>query len=268
VFREPATLREAALQILGTAEPTEKALLTRAAAMRWRNRTLPPGIAKLPPTRPARLDRPVLLPPRAMPKRRAGGAQASRIALLHALAHIELNAIDLVWDLIARFPPPAPRYDDEWVAVAEDEARHFDLVCARLAALGSHYGALPAHDGLWQAAETTAHDHLARLAIVPMVLEARGLDVTPAMIATLEAAGDAASAKVLDMIYREEVGHVRTGRFWFEQLCKTNNEPPAEKWRQLVKRYFRGGLKPPFNDAARLEAGLTEEYYKSFATDA
>ena len=215
--RRPGTLAEGAVAVLATAEPEAKVELSREMGAAWREGGLAIGKAD-PPPRPARPPRPVLRSPRDMPKRRNFGSPAGRIALLHALAHIELNAIDLAWDLIARFgvvrlgDAGLPRaFFDDWVAVAAEEAEHFCLLSARLASLGSAYGDLPAHDGLWEAAAATAHDLLARLAVVPLVLEARGLDVTPEMIARLERAGDDASAAVLDRIYRDEIGHVAAG---------------------------------------------------------
>jgi uncharacterized ferritin-like protein (DUF455 family) len=198
-----------------------------------------------------------------MPRRRAGGSAAGRIALLHALAHIELNAIDLAWDIIARFTGhglPREFYDD-WVAAAAEEAKHHALVAARLAELGAAYGDLPAHDGLWDAARATAHDPLARLAVVPLVLEARGLDVTPAMIARLGRFGDAASAAVLQVIYDDEIGHVATGLRWFAWLCAERGSEPVVTYQQLVRRHFTGALKPPFNRSGRDAAGLAEHYY-------
>ncbi len=208
-----------------------------------------------------------------MPRRRAGGAQGSRVALLHAVAHIELNAIDLAWDLIARFAPPgagtcyASFYDD-WVRVADEEAGHHGLLAARLAEYGAAYGDLPAHDGLWQAAEATAHDLLARLAVVPMVLEARGLDVTPPMIDSLCRAGDLASADVLRIVYRDEVGHVEIGRRWFEQVCRQRGHTPVAEWHDLVRCHHRALLKRPFNHAARLEAGFDAAFYEPLAEGA
>src|SRR5690606_30985264 len=142
-------------------------------------------------------------------------------ALLHALAHIELNAVDLSWDAVARFPEAGfPRgYVDDWVRVADEESKHFLLLADRLEQLGSRYGALPAHDGLWQAAAATMDDPLARHAVVPLVLEARGLDVTPAMIARLRDVGDDASADILQVIFDDEIGHVAVGKRWFDHLC-------------------------------------------------
>jgi len=208
-----------------------------------------------------------LRPAREMAKRRHLGSLAGRRALLHALAHIELNAVDLAWDLVARFTSAAlPRaFYDDWVTVAAEEARHFSLLTARLAAVGVGYGDLPAHDGLWEAAAATAGDLLARLAVVPLVLEARGLDVTPAMAARLEHAGDRASAAVLRLIYEQEIGHVRIGRRWFEGLCLARGLAPQAVFHDRVRRFYRGALKPPFNRAAREAAGFGPGYYGPLA---
>jgi uncharacterized ferritin-like protein (DUF455 family) len=241
--------------------------LAEWAAAAWRSGEIGEIGATHPPERPARPPRPILLPPRGMPKRRAAGGTATRIALLHAVAHIELNAIDLAWDLLARFAdrtPPRAFFDD-WVAVGAEEAKHFALLADRLAALGATYGDLPAHDGLWEAAAATADDLLARLAVVPLVLEARGLDVTPAMIARLEAAGDHASAAVLKIIYAEEIGHVTAGRRWFVHFCAEAGLTPEPTYQRLVRHYFKGALKPPFNAAARAAAGLPAAFYEPLA---
>ena len=188
---------------------------------------------------------------------------AGRIALLHAVAHIELNAVDLHWDIIARFaatPLPMGFYDD-WVRAGEEEAKHFNLVCDCLEAMGSHYGALPAHAGMWRAAEDTAHDLMGRLAVVPMVLEARGLDVTPGMIDIFERAGATGAVAALRTIYAEEVAHVAYGSKWFHFLCGRHDTDPKETFHGLVRRYFHGALKPPFNDEKRAEAGLPPDFY-------
>jgi uncharacterized ferritin-like protein (DUF455 family) len=244
----------------------DKIAQSRRLAAAWRTGVLPVGRA-VPPPRPARSPRPLLLPARAMPKRRAGGSPAGRIALLHALAHIELNAIDLAWDIVARFAgDDLPRaFCNDWVAVAAEEAEHHALLAARLAAFGAAYGDLPAHDGLWQAAEATAHDLLARLAIVPLVLEARGLDVTPAMIERLDRFGDVESAAVLRRIYADEIGHVATGMRWFAFLCAQRAEEPAATYQTLVRRYFKGTLKAPFNDSGRAAAGFASAFYAPLA---
>lgn len=219
------------------------------------------------PDRPARPALPELLPPARMPRRGKGGSERGRIALLHALAHIEFVAIDLAFDLIGRFGDEFPRtFIDDWIGVGADEAMHFALLDRRLRALGSDYGAMPAHDGLWDAASVTAHDALARLAVVPMVLEARGLDVTPMTIERFVAAGDEASARILRRILADEIRHVRAGTRWFEFACARKGFAPDSHWRSLVATYFRGVLKSPFNDSARESAGLTLNYYQSLAS--
>ena len=199
-----------------------------------------------------------------MPKRKAAGSPGKRAALLHALAHIELNAIDLAWDIIARFGMAGtPRaFFEDWIKVGEEEAIHFSLLRDRLGELGAEYGDLPAHDGLWMAAEETAHDLLARLAIVPLVLEARGLDVTPATIAQLRHAGDEQSALILDRIYHDEIGHVAAGARWFHHFAEAAGLDPKQAWQDRVRRHFKGTLKPPFNDAARSDAGFDPEFYR------
>ncbi len=186
--------------------------------------------------------------------------------MLHAVAHIEYVAIDLAFDLIGRFGGSFPRaFIDDWMRVGAEEAMHFAIVQRRLRAAGADYGDLPAHDGLWEAAEATAHDPLARLAIVPMVLEARGLDVTPMMITRFEAAGDVASGRVLQRILQDEVGHVAAGVRWYESLCAAQHADPVATWRMLVEQGFRGAVKPPFNDSARATAGLAREFYAGLA---
>ncbi|HHC29615.1 MAG TPA: ferritin-like domain-containing protein, partial [Rhodobacterales bacterium] len=206
--------------VLRTADGAEKAALSQVIADRWfaareAGAALEIGRAS-PPARPARPTKPDLLDPRDVPRRRPGTLKG-RLAILHAVAHIELNAIDLHWDIIARFtatPMPLGFYDD-WVKAAAEEAHHFILVSGVLEAHGSHYGALPAHAGMWRAAEDTKGDRMVRLAGVPMVLEARGLDVTPGMIELFAKAGDARAVEALELIYAEEVGHVAYGSKWF-----------------------------------------------------
>ncbi len=261
------TLTAGAVGILATADPAAKAAASRRLAEMWWAGELEIGHV-LPPRRPARPERPVLRPPKEMPKRRAFGSLAGRIALLHALAHIELNAIDLGWDIIARFSgEPLPRaFFDDWVGVASEEALHFELLAQRLADFGARYGDLPAHDGLWESAAATADDLLARLAVVPLVLEARGLDVTPEMSARLERVGDPQSAAVLRRIYADEIGHVAVGVRWFDRLCRARGLVPDEVFRERVRRCFKGDLKPPFNFKARAAAGFPAHYYEPLAT--
>jgi uncharacterized ferritin-like protein (DUF455 family) len=255
------TLAAAAVAVLSAAEPSAKIALTRATAIAWREGRIAEIGHAAPPARPARPARPELRRPRDMPKRRAAGSRTTRVALLHAIAHIELNAIDLAWDVVARFADMPRAFYDDWVRVAAEEAEHHALVAARLAALGAAYGDLPAHDGLWEAAIETRHDLLARLAVVPLVLEARGLDVTPDMIARMERFGDEESAAALRRIYEEEIGHVAAGMRWFRWEAERRGLDAAATWRALVARHFRGRLKPPFNEAARSAAGLPAEFY-------
>lgn len=260
------SLAARAVEVLTTADGRAKTALSHAHAAAWRasraaGTPLEIGRAT-PPDRPARPAKPDLLDPREVPRRRPNSA-VGRVALLHAVAHIELNAVDLHWDIIARFadqPMPLGFYDD-WVQAADDESKHFNLLCDCLEALGSHYGAMPAHAFMWQAAEDTAGDFLGRLAVVPMVLEARGLDVTPGMIALFEKAGEAAAVSALNVIYGEEVAHVAYGSKWFNWLCGRAGTDPKQVFHTLVRQYFHGTLKPPFNEEKRAEAGLPPDFY-------
>lgn len=260
------TLTEMAVAVLNTADGRAKTALSRAHAATWQGARAQGAVIGIgnapPPSRPARPARPELRDPRDVPRRRPGTPEG-RIALLHAVAHIELNAVDLHWDIIARFadvPLPLGFFDD-WVKAADEESKHFNLMCDCLEAQGSHYGALPAHAGMWRAAEDTAADLMARLAVVPMVLEARGLDVTPNMIAVFRKAGDAAAVAALETIYAEEVHHVAYGAKWFNFLCGRHDLDPTGVFHDLVRRHFHGALKPPFNEEKRAEAGLPPDFY-------
>ena len=265
-MNEPASLADCARAIVGAESTGEKMRLAQYAAKAWQARQLSKGRLggkTAMPQRPGRPDRPQLLAPRDMPKRSAKG-ERGRLALIHSLAHIELNAIDLTWDLIGRFiDEPMPRsFFDDWVQVGLEEAKHFGLLDRRLRDLGMEYGDLPAHDGLWQAAQDTGHCLRARLAIVPLVLEARGLDVTPPMIEKTEAVGDTETAAILLTVYLDEKRHVRFGAKWFRYVCERAALRPEPEFHKLVRQHFRGALKPPFNDKARSEAGLTPGFYK------
>ncbi|MBD3729040.1 MAG: ferritin-like domain-containing protein [Sphingomonadales bacterium] len=249
-----------------TADPRAKAMATRAVARGWRLGQYALAFPEPMPDRPAWPAQPELLPPSQMPKRGKGGSERGRIALWHALAHIEFVAIDLALDMAGRFGPEmgAPFVSD-FLAVAADEAMHFALIARKLQALGSHYGALPAHGGLWQAAELTAHDVAARLAVVPMVLEARGLDVTPATLARVSSAGDEQGAKILQRILDDEIRHVGIGTTHFVAVARARGESPQDCWKTQVRKHFRGAIKPPFNDSARRSAGLTQDFYAELA---
>jgi uncharacterized ferritin-like protein (DUF455 family) len=260
------TVARACRAVLLAAEPADKVKAARAAARAWRRGALAHDFDVAMPARPARPAEPLLLPANRMPKRGRAGSERSRIAMLHALAHIEYGAIDLAFDMAGRFGAAMPRgFVDDWLGVGADEAMHFALLDRRLRTLGACYGALPAHDGLWEAAAATAHDLLARLAVVPMVLEARGLDVTPALTASFERAGDARSAAILGRIYRDEIRHVAVGTRWFEHACESRQLAPVPEWQTLIRTHFKGALKPPFNDSARGRAGLSRDYYSGLA---
>jgi uncharacterized ferritin-like protein (DUF455 family) len=260
------SLRDGAVRAIRAADLDIKTLLAQETARRWTGRTLSlrSPLDTPVPDRPGRPEKPDLIAPRQMPKR-AMTTDKGRIALLHAIAHIELNAVDLALDIVARFATePVPNsFFDGWMKVAFEEAKHFRMVRDRLRQLGADYGDLPAHDGLWQAAHDTRNDLTARLAVVPLILEARGLDVTPALQARMREAGDLESAAVLDVIYEDEKGHVAVGAKWFRFLCARHKKDPAAAFQALVRANFRGPLKAPFNDIARAEAGLTPSFYRS-----
>ena len=261
-----------AMDVLQTADGRAKTALSHQYASEWRAARASGDAVEIgsaaPPTHPARPDAPELLSPRDVPRRKTGSEQG-RIALLHAVAHIELNAVDLHWDIIARFthiPMPMGFYDD-WVSAADDESKHFNLMCDCLEELGSHYGALPAHAGMWRAAEDTAEDFMGRLAVVPMVLEARGLDVTPGMIKIFTNAKASSAVAALETIYAEEVAHVAYGSKWFNFMCGRENIDPKEVFHSLVRRYFHSTLKPPFNEEKRAEAGIPPDFYWPLTED-
>lgn len=270
-------IMQAAAMVVSTPNPADKAEHARTVAAGWQSGALSLPVAGTPsqaPDQPARPEKPELLPPGQVPRRRLG-TQAGRVALMHAVAHIEFNAIDLAFDLVARFagdsridPNQRQAFVSDWVSVGDDEARHFAMVRDRLNELEGDYGDLPAHDGLWEAAQATSHDLAARLAIAPMVLEARGLDVTPGMIDRLVSVGDTESADILKVIYTEEVGHVAAGTRWFKHLCNREGQDPEQHFQELVSKHFQGLLKRPFNADARTEAGLPGCFYEPLAEPA
>ncbi|KAK7353336.1 hypothetical protein VNO80_18781 [Phaseolus coccineus] len=285
------TLVEAALRVLNTADPFEKARLGDSVATRWLNGAMAKpydpsaGDHLTLPDRPARLSSVKLVAPGLMPKLGKAGSLQSRIAIVHSLTHTESWAIDLSWDIIARFGKleSMPReFFTDFVKVAQDEGRHFTLLAARLEELGSYYGALPAHDGLWDSANATSKDLLARLAIEHCVHEARGLDVLPTTISRFRNSGDNTTADLLEnVVYPEEITHCAAGVKWFKYLCQRSMNPASEqeeeseskheeheviaKFHAIVRAYFRGPLKPPFNEAARKAAGFGPQWYEPLA---
>jgi len=251
-------LFSAARACLDAASADAKPALTLAMAEAFRRGELAIPADAPPPepiAMPGRPVRPTLVHPRDLP-RRGFGTVEGRSAFLHAVAHIEFNAMDLAWDAVYRFRGMPTEFYADWVAVASDEARHFNLLRARLREFGHDYGDFDAHNGLWEMAVKTAHDGLARMALVPRVLEARGLDVTPGMIVKLRALGDDATADILDVILREEVGHVAAGSRWYRWYCARAGVEPRTRFRELLREYASGVLHKPFNTEARLQAGF------------
>lgn len=249
-----------------TDNPHQRVMTTRRVARDWRLGRLACDFAVAMPDSPMRPAVPELLLPNRMPRRGRGFSERSRIALWHSLAHIEFVAIDLALDMAGRF---GGEMDEEFVSdfigTAAEEALHFVVIDRHLRTMGSFYGALPVHDGLWQAAVATRDDVAARLAVVPLVLEARGLDVTPPTLARVREAGDLRGAQILERIMVDEIRHVRVGSKHFLRVCERAGESPERHWQQLVSRHFRGGLKPPFNDSARESAGLPRLWYSALA---
>ena len=251
-------LRSAALKALQLTQPAEKAAAARLLhpaplAPLDPQLQLQPGSAL-----PGRSDRPVLVAPTAV-KARSPFTTEGRAALLHAVAHIELNAINLALDAVWRFSGMPLQYYRDWLRVASEEALHFSLLTEHLATLGHAYGDFPAHDGLWSMTERTAGDLTARMALVPRTLEARGLDATPPMQAKLRKAGDERAVAILDIILRDEVGHVAIGNQWYRWLCQQQGLDPITHYATLAARHAAPVLRPPFNLEARRRAGFTED---------
>lgn len=258
-------LRQRALEALACTGPDDKLQRTAALQVALGVETQRPDASGV--TIPGRPQRPELVEPDRLNKR-SPNTPTGRAGLIHALAHIEFNAINLALDLIWRFDGFPASFYGEWLQVAQEEALHFRLLRDHLQTLGYAYGDFPAHDGLWEMAERTADDALARLALVPRTLEARGLDASPPIRGKLAAAGDAVGAGILDIILRDEIGHVRTGNRWFRYLCKQRNLDPVDAYADLALHYRAPRLRGPFNLEARRQAGFDEvELQKLCASD-
>lgn len=252
--------RTAALAILSEVDPATKADAARAlyAAVLDGSLTCPADVELAEPADlPGRPARPELVDPRKL-KRRSMQSPEGRAVLLHALAHIEFNAINLALDAVWRFAGMPAAFYADWLKVAAEEAHHFSLLVARLAEFGHAYGDFPAHDGLWDMCERTRADVLARMALVPRTLEARGLDASPPIRARLQQAGDHASAAILDVILRDEIGHVLIGNRWFRHLCDEHGFDPHATYTRLADQYHAPKLRGPFNFEARRDAGFDE----------
>jgi uncharacterized ferritin-like protein (DUF455 family) len=259
-------LRCAALEVLRIAAPARKLAAVDSLA-----RAAPdpdPMLALAEPAGvPGRPDRPALVAPVAVAPRDVA-TREGRAALLHALAHIEFNAINLALDAIWRFPAMPRAYYFDWLRVAAEEALHFRLLCGRLATLDRAYGDFPAHDGLWEAAQATRGDVLARMAVVPRILEARGLDASPQIRRKFAGAGDLESAAAIDVILRDEIGHVAIGNRWFHYLCRERDLDPAEAGHALAARYGAPKARPPLNLEARRAAGFRPDELEALVSRA
>lgn len=253
----PISLWDAAHAVLLEPEPDAKCAAVRMLNAAWlRGEVVLAGTAQVAAIeRPGRPEKPELVPPRRV-LRRSVATVEGRAILIHALAHIEFNAINLALDAAYRFRTLPAAYYGDWLRVAEEEATHFELLRAHLRTLGHEYGDFPAHNGLWEMALKTAHDPLQRMALVPRLLEARGLDVTPRLHAGLKEVGDVAAAAILDIILRDEIGHVLIGNRWFKHLCRERGLEPAPTFVGLLHAYRVPLPKPPFNMAARRAAGF------------
>ena len=253
----------AARTCLHVCEPMEKVRATRDVHAAWERGALALSAAPGPESTevPGRPSRPRLVTPRALP-RRGLGTVAGRAALMHAVAHIEFNAINLAWDAVYRFRDMPRAFFSDWMRVALEEAKHFELLCGHVRQMGYDYGDFDAHNGLWEMAVKTAHDPLVRMALVPRVLEARGLDVTPGMIGRLRAHGDARGVSILELILAEEIGHVAIGSRWYRHLCAQRSLEPEQTFRALLDQYKPGRMKGPLNQEARLAAGFSEQELK------
>ncbi|MFV0916146.1 ferritin-like domain-containing protein [Ralstonia nicotianae] len=264
-FQPPAmSLRHEALAALCLTDPADKADATLRLGERARAADDSAWLADAPIVAPAagipgRPAAPVLVPPSEVPRRRAIDTPHGRAVLLHALAHIEFNAINLALDAVWRFAGMPVAFYRDWMRVAAEEATHFSLLSAHLATLDCRYGDHPAHDGLWQMTEKTAADPLARMALVPRTLEARGLDASPPIRAKLAAAGDMAAAGILDIILRDEISHVAVGNRWYRWLCERAGLDPLPTYRRLAEQYGAPRLRGPFNLDARRQAGFDDD---------
>ena len=252
-------LRRRALEALSLADPVAKSAAVRRLFDERRALVIDTGATiDESPALPGRPARPCLVAPAELPKR-SPYTREGRAALLHAVAHIEFNAINLALDAIWRFADMPADYYQDWLRVATEEAHHFSLLAAHLATLGHGYGDFDAHDGLWAMVEKTKHDLVARMALVPRTLEARGLDATPPMQAKFARAGDVRAVEILGVILADEIGHVAIGNRWYRWLCERKGLDPLAHYARLAARHDAPRAKPPFNLAARRRAGFSTE---------
>ncbi|KAK7290864.1 hypothetical protein RIF29_05601 [Crotalaria pallida] len=261
-FAHASSLAELGSVVLSTTDPLAKANLSHLAYSTWRQYNLPIGLSQ-PPSRPARPDKPLLVSPKEIPAPKNSGLPLNAY-MLHNLAHVELNAIDLAWDTVVRFSPYSEVLGEGFFAdfahVADDESRHFSWCSQRLAELGFKYGDMPAHNLLWRECEKSSDNVAARLAVIPLVQEARGLDAGPRLVQKLVGFGDNKTSKIVARIADEEVAHVAVGLYWFVSVCQKMDRAPDSTFKDLLKEY-NVELKGPFNHSAREEAGIPRDWY-------
>lgn len=257
---QPQDLFQTALACLMASNTAKKIALTDTAAQDWRKGRLLVASNHIPAfiSTPGRPRKPRLVSPRELPQRNTHTEQG-RAALIHALCHIEFNAINLAWDAVYRFPEMPDGYYRDWIQIAKEEAYHFSLLQEHLRTLGYAYGDFDAHDGLWDLARETAHDPLVRMALVPRVMEARGLDVTPGIMRKLQAAGDARAVEILQIIHNDEIGHVETGSRWFRYLCEQRKLSSEVVFKKLYAKYMKGKVKTRIDHKVRKRAGFSEK---------
>lgn len=252
-------IREQALLCLLIEDPWQKSQSTQRLYQAAKKQSYFISKAKLAvPDLPGRPEQPTLVSPRDLPRRR-NNQQTGHATLIHAICHIEFNAINLALDAIARFAEMPDAYYNDWLQVAYEESTHFEMLSEHLETMGFRYGDFPAHNGMWEMAQKTHHDPLTRMALVPRVLEARGLDVTPSMMNKLRKSGDLRAVDILELILREEVGHVKVGTDWFNYLCEQRGLDPFTTFKDLLETYFNGEIRGPFHTEARIEAGFTTD---------
>ncbi|MCK5639846.1 MAG: ferritin-like domain-containing protein [Gammaproteobacteria bacterium] len=249
-----------AKQCLDSCDPDTKAALTHQTVQAWRDGhlSLTESAPPEPIGEPGRPEKPLMVMPRKLPRRKPNSIEG-RAVLFHALTHIEFNAINLGLDAVYRFRDMPEDFYSDWLQVADEEASHFTMLRDHLLTLGHDYGDFPAHNGLWEMAQKTAHDVMVRMALVPRCLEARGLDVSPGIKAKLQQNGDEEGAALLDIILQDEIGHVAIGNRWFNYLCEQRKLEPMPTFEQLINKYMKGQLRGPFHMDARRAAGFSEE---------
>jgi len=257
--QEMSEMRSLARECLMQSDVDEKLRLVQRLSGLWKSASLVLDRESLPPVQlvPGWPETPQLVPAGKV-RKRGFGTQEGRAAMMHAIAHIEFNAINLALDAVQRFAGMPEQFYSDWLRVAEEEVYHFELIRAHMRHLGADYGDYPAHGGLWEMCDKTAHDVLVRMALVPRVLEARGLDVTPGIQEKLTQAGDDNAVSLLDIILRDEIGHVEVGNRWYNYLCTQRGLEPVGYFLQLLDQYYPRGLYGPFNIDARRDAGFSE----------